>query len=316
MTPAPAYRGRFAPSPTGPLHHGSLIAALASFLDARHHGGEWLLRIEDLDPPREVAGAADRIRYSLEAHGMDWDGLSFQSQHYDAYARALEKLHAAGRLFRCSCTRARLGAGGHCGKRCSPAEDEDVALRIDLKGVESFDDFILGPMRQCPLPADVVLRRRDGLYAYALAVVVDDAGQGITHVLRGQDLLDQTAVQRAMLRELGCPPPTYGHMPLLVDAAGKKLSKQTGAAAVDDRQAMGNLRHALDLLGQESATAPAATPHQLLSQAVRGWTRSPLIDRQGHAYVNGDPGDSDEPNRGPGGSTMGHDSNPRGLERS
>ncbi|MEE4276995.1 MAG: tRNA glutamyl-Q(34) synthetase GluQRS [Halieaceae bacterium] len=275
---AGVYRGRFAPSPTGPLHFGSLIAALASYLDARHHGGEWLLRIEDLDPPREVAGAADAIRASLEGHGLEWDGLLYQSQRHDAYDEALARLRTGPRLFRCCCTRSRLGPGGCCGRRCSPGADDRCALRFSLDGSESFEDLVLG--KQCmQLPEDVALRRRDGLYAYALAVVVDDAQQGITHVLRGRDLLEQTGVQLALLRHLGYAPPAYGHIPLLVDGAGNKLSKQTGAPAIDDHFALDNLRRALAMLGQTSADAPAASAQELLMQASASWTRRPLAER-------------------------------------
>jgi len=280
---SPAYRGRFAPSPTGPLHLGSLLAALASYLDARAHGGAWLLRIEDLDPPREVAGAADVIRRSLENHGLHWDELHFQSTRLEAYDAALEALHGAGRLFRCACTRASLGGDGFCGGRCAPSHDDHCALRLRLEGTAPFDDLILGACGGEPLPPDVILRRRDGLHAYALAVAVDDAAQEISHVLRGQDLLEHTPVQRAVMAALGLNSPAYGHVPVLVDRAGKKLSKQTGARPLDDDRALANLRLVLRLLGQTCAEADVADPRELLAVATGHWDRGPLVARRGQA---------------------------------
>jgi glutamyl-Q tRNA(Asp) synthetase len=278
---SPAYRGRFAPSPTGPLHLGSLLAALASFLDARAHGGAWLLRIEDIDPPREVAGATDAILRSLEAHGLLWDELHLQSTRLASYDAALETLDAAGLLFRCACTRASLAGDGFCGGRCDPSPGKRCSIRLRLEGARPFEDIILGPCGEEPLPPDVILRRRDGLHAYALAVAVDDAAQEISHVLRGQDLLEHTPVQRAVIGALGQDSPAYGHVPVLVDDAGNKLSKQTGARPLDDDRALGNLRMVLRLLGQASATADAADPRELLGVAVAHWDRQPLVARHG-----------------------------------
>lgn len=286
MSTDAAYRGRFAPSPTGPLHFGSLVAALASYLDARHAGGQWLLRIEDIDPPREVTGAADAIRYSLERHGLLWDGeVLCQSRRAQAYEAALETLRDSGRLFHCSCTRSVLGPGGSCGRRCSPRPGASHALRFEVSVGEAFEDLILGYQAPPTAVTDIVVRRRDGLYAYALAVVVDDAWQGITHVLRGQDLLGQTHAQRQLLAMLGQAIPHYGHLPLLYSPAGAKLSKQAGATAIDDGHPMQNLRQALRLLGQDSAASVADTPAELLAEASRSWLRAPLADNAGKGLL-------------------------------
>ncbi|MFT7289165.1 MAG: glutamyl-Q tRNA(Asp) synthetase [Halieaceae bacterium] len=282
-----AYRGRFAPSPTGPLHFGSLLAAVASFLDARAHEGQWLLRIEDIDPPREASGASDSIRRSLEAHGLCWDGnVVYQSRRSDAYAAALDSLSQAQLLFPCSCTRAILGKAGSCGQRCAPRSAQATSLRLRL-GTHpiNFEDLILGPQQMCHTLSDVVLRRKDGLFAYALAVVVDDAWQGITHVLRGADIYAQTSVQIEALGALGYPAPLYGHLPLLCDRSGHKLSKQTGARALDSRHALENLRRVLELLGQSSAMFCADSPEHLLSQAATQWNRAPLQGAAGAKLV-------------------------------
>lgn len=273
MSKAPEYRGRFAPSPTGPLHLGSLVAAVASYLDARHHGGQWLVRIEDLDPPREVAGASEGILESLKAHGLHWDGqVSYQSQRSDAYDAALARLDRSGLLFDCVCTRATLGPGGSCGQRCHPEPGSAVARRIALTCDEQFIDLVLGIQVPEDLPDDVVLRRKDNLYAYALAVVVDDGLQGITHVIRGADLLGQTPLQMSLHRCLGHTPPAFGHVPVLTNAEGQKLSKQTGAQALDNACAVDNLVRVLRMLGQ---TLPTVTDNAqaLLEAATPLWDR-------------------------------------------
>lgn len=258
---------------------GSLLAALASYLDARSAGGVWLLRIEDIDPPREIPGAADSMLRSLEAHGLLWDEtVLFQSTRLDAYAEALSALEEAGRIFACCCTRATLGPGGSCMGRCKPSADQDTSLRIKLSGDMGFDDQMLGPQSSLNTRSDLVLRRKDGLYAYALAVVVDDAWQSISHVVRGSDLLSQTFAQLEIFTELGVPLPRYSHLPLVCDAQGTKLSKQTGARAIVDACALDNLRVALRLLQQDSADMPASSAEELLCLAATHWCPRTLIE--------------------------------------
>jgi glutamyl-Q tRNA(Asp) synthetase len=275
----PQYRGRFAPSPTGPLHLGSLIAALASYLDARHHGGAWLVRMEDLDPPREVAGAADEILQGLQKHGMHWDGdVQFQSERGTAYAAALRELALAGHLFHCDCTRARVGPGGSCQGGCRQRQDalrEPTAIRVTIPAdchIE-FEDQVQGVIGAAlgADGADFVVKRKDGLDAYQLAVVVDDAWQGITHIIRGSDLLDSTARQIFLQQVLGYPTPHYSHIPVITDQAGIKFSKQSHAPAMDDREAPANLRAALQFLQQAAPPAHLDTPGKILASACRNW---------------------------------------------
>lgn len=273
MAGSTGYRGRFAPSPTGPLHLGSLVAALASFLDARQHGGTWLLRMEDIDPPREPRGAAQQIRDALRRHGLHWDGESLQqSSRHGAYREALSALRQRGLVFPCACTRATLGPGGSCRRRCRPRDGQPQALRLALPAqLPGFEDLLCGPQAAVGIPRDIVLWRKDGLPAYALAVSVDDHWQRISHVLRGADLIAHTAVQRHLIRLLGGAAPLYGHLPLAYGADGRKLSKQNGAPALEDARALDNLRRALRLLRQDAADADAATPEALLAQAIPGW---------------------------------------------
>ena len=247
MSPAPGYRGRFAPSPTGPLHFGSLIAALASYCDARAHRGEWLLRIEDVDLPRRRAGADSALLATLAAYGFAWDGEVVRQRargaHYDA---ALERLRARGFVFACTCTRKELEAApiGPTGERVYPgtcrrgATDRAArALRVAVDDAPiGYTDRLQGAQSQ-RLARDVgdfVIRRADGLVAYQLAVVVDDALQGITHVVRGADLLASTPRQIWLQRALGYATPTYLHHPIAIDLHGRKLSKETGAARLPD----------------------------------------------------------------------------------
>ena len=241
---APA--GRFAPSPTGDLHFGSLLAALASFADARAQGGRWLLRIEDIDPPREHPGAVDAIPRVLERYGFEWDGpVLLQSTRGDAYAAALDHLRSNGLVFPCGCTRqdlagARVGAGGErvypgtCRNGLAPGRQaRTLRLRVGDEPI-AFVDRLQGPQEQ-RLERDVgdfVLRRADGLWAYQFAVVVDDAWQGITDVVRGADLLASTPRQIWLQRQLGLPQPRYLHLPVALDRDGEKLSKQTLAPSL------------------------------------------------------------------------------------
>jgi glutamyl-Q tRNA(Asp) synthetase len=245
--PPVRYRGRFAPSPSGPLHFGSLVAAVGSFLDARTHGGEWLVRIEDLDPPRCRPGATDGILRSLERLGLTWDGsVLHQSIRTDVYVEAFERLRAAGRLRPCRCSRAQLAAlpGNRSRSRgeelthppeCVAGSQRAAttpAWRFRAPDLDlEFVDRVQGLQVQNAARAggDFVVRRRDGVFAYQLAVVVDDGAQGITDVVRGADLLDSTARQMLLQRALQLPGVTYMHLPLAVDASGVKLSKSGDA---------------------------------------------------------------------------------------
>ncbi|MCC5884833.1 MAG: tRNA glutamyl-Q(34) synthetase GluQRS [Gammaproteobacteria bacterium] len=253
------YISRFAPSPSGPLHFGSLLAAVAGWLDARAAGGLWLLRIEDIDPPREPSGAKQWILDALIAHGLHYDGEAMlQSGRDAAYAAALDELAAAGMLFRCTCTRQDLRAHGGvypgtCRERgMTPLPDGTPhALRVRVPDGDAarirFQDRLRGAF-EFDLAAeqgDFIVRRKDGLWAYQLAVVVDDAEQGITDVVRGVDLLDSTPRQIHLQRLLGLPTPRYLHLPILVDERGDKLSKQAGAQGLDLATPRANLARAL-----------------------------------------------------------------------
>jgi len=258
------YRGRFAPSPTGPLHFGSLVAAVGSYLEAKSRGGAWLVRMEDLDPPREQPGAADAILRTLEACGITWDGeIMYQSQRSAAYRAALAHLEAQGLVYVCGCSRREIADSGlspdgaliypgTCRTGLAPGKTPR-ATRIHVGDtVIEFEDAVQGKVRQ-DLAAEVgdfVLLRADGRYAYQLAVVVDDAEQGITDVVRGADLLDSTPRQIYLQRLLGLRIPCYLHLPAAVNAAGEKLSKQTRAAPVDKRDPVPALAQAMEFLGQ------------------------------------------------------------------
>jgi glutamyl-Q tRNA(Asp) synthetase len=262
------------------LHLGSLICALATYLDARANGGAWLLRMEDLDPPREPAGAAESILNSLKAHGLQWDGeVLWQSQRHDAYAQVVEQLLEHDQAFRCDCSRAQLATQGkvyrgRCRARNLP-EDSSTAVRVRVEGDTdiSIADQLQQPLRQDLASAvgDFIIRRKDKLHAYQLAVVVDDAFQGINQVLRGSDLYDSTPRQVYLQRLLELPTPTYTHIPVITNALGQKLSKQTYAAALDDKQALANLRLGLRFLGQKAPAVQVQNIEQLLQDAVEHW---------------------------------------------
>lgn len=278
------YRGRFAPSPTGPLHLGSLIAALASYLDARHHGGAWLVRMEDLDPPREEPGAAASILLSLDCHGLVSDEpVLFQSTRLAAYDAALARLAAAGHLFACDCSRATLGTGGVCAGDCRararPLRD-GAAWRVAVPRDCSteFADELRGRQRIAlgEALADFVVRRRDGLHAYQLAVVVDDCAQRVTHVVRGCDLLDSTPRQILLQRLLDCPTPRYCHLPVITTRLGRKFSKQNQAPPLDDAVAGDNLRLCLRFLGQPAPPPGLRRPHDILRFAGEHWSPAAL----------------------------------------
>jgi glutamyl-Q tRNA(Asp) synthetase len=277
--------GRFAPSPTGPLHFGSLVAAVASWLDARATGGRWRLRIEDLDRPRVRAGAADEILRTLDALGLAWDDeVLYQSRRQALYREALDRLRA--HTYWCGCSRREIADSslglavdgariypGTCRAGLAPGK-KARALRVRTPDDEiRFVDRVQGPQRQA-LARDVgdfVLYRADGVFAYQLAVVVDDAAQDITDVVRGADLLDSTARQVHLQRLLGVPMLRYLHVPIALNAHGEKLSKQTGARPVDIRRPRDEIRAALRFLGQAETDS--------LDEAVRGWNAR-LIPRR------------------------------------
>lgn len=278
MTAAPdqptPYRGRFAPSPTGDLHLGSLTAALGSWLMARHHGGAWLVRIEDLDPPREQAGMADRHLRDLASFGLVPDEpVVRQSERSAFYAAALKKLREDGWAFECRCSRSDLAASGgihsHCVKHPS---GKQAAWRVRLaRQVVAFDDAIRGHVEQDlgREVGDMVVLRADGYWAYQLAVVVDDALQGITQVVRGADLLDSTPRQIALQRLLGYRSPSYAHLPVVREANGAKLGKSLASLPLDPLNPLPALRKAFGLLGQDVAALHGADQaHDALARAV------------------------------------------------
>lgn len=283
------YRGRFAPSPTGPLHFGSLVAAAASWLDARAAGGEWLLRMEDLDTPRCVPGAADDILRTLEACGLTWDGaVEWQSRRVEAYQAALECLVKEGRVYPCGCTRKEVAEGAEEGRypgTCRGGLREGRvarAWRLRVRpGVVSFEDRVQGRQEQEVERAcgDFVLLRADGIFAYQLAVVVDDAWQGVTDVVRGADLLSSTPRQMVLQEALGVGTPRYLHVPVAANGAGEKLSKQTRARAAG----VADLRAVLRFLGLE---APDLEDGELLAWAVGAWDAG-RVPRVGRVEVEG-----------------------------
>ena len=248
--------GRFAPSPTGPLHIGSLYTALASFLDARAEGLAWRLRFDDLDEPRNQPGAEPRILCSLEAHGLHWDGpVERQSERLDLYRTALETLGRKAKTFHCTCSRRALAGApiypGHCRNQIAPVPNAAIRVRVDDAALD-FTDLVQGRQRtRLDLTVgDFIIKRRDGPFAYQLATAVDDGDPNIVRVLRGQDLLANTPRQLHLMALLGLPAPTYAHIPVLLNSAGqKKWSKQTGAPAVNDQTPTTNLRTCLTLLG-------------------------------------------------------------------
>ncbi|WP_159015241.1 tRNA glutamyl-Q(34) synthetase GluQRS [Cognatiluteimonas profundi] len=271
-----SYRGRFAPSPTGPLHLGSLLTAWGSWLLARKAGGRWLVRIEDLDPPREVPGAAGLQLRTLAAFGLASDEpVVRQSERGPLYQAALDRLLDRGDAFHCHCSRRTLAANGGVHHQCVAAHAIDhpsVRFRVPPRTRLEFDDLIQGPVHQDvgSEVGDFVLRRADGPWAYQLAVVVDDAAQGITDVVRGADLLVSTPRQILLQRALGLSTPRHAHLPLLLDADGRKLSKSLACAPVDASDPLPALRVVWAALGQDpSAHAGAASVAAMLSMAQR-----------------------------------------------
>lgn len=291
-----SYIGRFAPSPSGPLHFGSLISALASYLDAKHHHGQWLVRMEDIDPPREEAGAKERILASLHAHRLIWDGdIMYQSTRLDAYADILSKLHASTYL--CQCGRQRLlelrGVyDSHCLHHPIPDNSNIMtSTRVNLNSLseqslfiaEHYSDLFQGSQSQSLQRevGDFILRRKDKLFAYQLAVVIDDIEQGITHIIRGSDLLSSTPRQRYLTLllqqqlDLSADLPIYGHIPVATNTIGQKLSKQHKAKAIDDNTAFDNLCRALLFINHPPPSEITATGDIscLLKWATTHWQR-------------------------------------------
>lgn len=277
--PETAYIGRFAPSPSGDLHFGSVVTAVAGFLQARHCGGRWHLRIDDLDPPRTVPGAADAIRRTLELLGLYWDGeVVFQSTRTEIYREARAQLEVLDLLYRCTCSRRAIGQGayrGHCaGGDASPGLPSSLRIRVADARVQ-ITDPLQGPQHWelASLCGDFVVWRVEDLAAYHLAAVIDDAALGVTEIVRGADLLESAPRQIYLQRVLGLPTPAYVHLPIAVSASGQKLSKQNHALAVLTREPGEVIRTALSWLGQwvppELAGAPAPA---VLDDAIRRWS--------------------------------------------
>jgi glutamyl-Q tRNA(Asp) synthetase len=292
------YVGRFAPSPTGPLHFGSLVAAVASWLDARAAGGRWHLRIEDVDAPRTVPGAEDEILRALEALGLHWDGPVVRQRDRTArYRQALEELRRRGLAYRCRCSRKEIADSGVHGIDgiVYPGTCRDTAVPADVSAAErfrvlagevAFTDRVQGRIAQ-RLEAEVgdfVVLRRDGLFAYQLAVVVDDADLGVTDVVRGADLLDSTPRQIALQRALGLSTPRYLHVPVAT-RQGEKLSKQTLAPALDPASGPRALRAALAFLGQP--VPPPAPPAEILAAAIPAWDPAAIPPRRTREATDG-----------------------------
>ncbi len=280
-----SYVGRFAPTPSGYLHFGSLVAVVASYLDARAVGGRWLVRMEDLDPPREVPGAQQAILETLERYGFEWDGaVERQSERFPAYAAVVEQLLRSGLAYACTCSRKQLeGFAGIYPGFCRDAGHarEDAAIRLRVPELEyRFVDRVQGEVRQHldREVGDFVIQRRDGLYAYQLAVVLDDAWQGITDIVRGADLLDSTPRQLYLQELLGLSQPRYLHVPLIVQPDGHKLGKSYRSPPLPAEQAAAPLTRALRALGQRSPTELAqASASEALAWGVAHWdaTRIP-----------------------------------------
>lgn len=294
------YIGRFAPSPSGPLHTGSILCALASYLDAKANFGTWLVRMEDIDPPREEAGAKERILKTLQQHGLHWDGeILYQSNRSSAYSEALTNLKAKQLGYHCDCTRKRLLSinhiyDGHCRNR-DIIHQLPYAIRLNcsyavhhegLPPEITFEDLIQGIQTENILEqGDFVIHRKDGLFAYQLAVVVDDIYQGITHIVRGSDLLDTTAKQIFLTKLLQGQTIKYGHIPVVVDSSGAKLSKQNHAPAVDDDTPEANLINVAKLLGLDcSRLSTKLSTREILASLIAQWSIKSIPRQRSIAY--------------------------------
>ncbi len=275
------YKGRFAPSPTGAVHFGTLLAAVGSYLQAKKNHGEWIIRMEDVDLTRKVEGADTDILHTLEAFGFEWQGeVLYQSAQNEYYEDALQQLIKQSLVFPCLCTRKQLAESGsdiypgNCRQRPLPEKNEH-ALRVIADDINiTFHDAIMGEQsqhmaKQC---GDFIIKRRDGLFAYQLAVVVDDAMQGISEIVRGADLLDSTPRQIYLQQRLGYNTPTYCHLPLAVDASGNKISKSEGAAKVDIKNREKQLCEVLAFLGQQPPTdLSACNIDDIWQWAINNW---------------------------------------------
>jgi glutamyl-Q tRNA(Asp) synthetase len=292
----PPYVGRFAPSPTGDLHLGTLVAAAASYLHARQAGGEWLVRIEDIDPPREVPGSAESILRALDTLGLRWDrDVHYQSSRLEAHLAAAQTLLDRNAAYHCCCSRQQIQARtgtmrypGTCRELGVPADDASLRLRVDRRPV-AFRDRLRGPI-ECDIESttgDFVIVRRDGLPAYHLAVVLDDAALGVTDIVRGADLLDSTPLHVHLQQRLGLLTPQYWHIPVVADAAGQKLSKSRGATAVDLRRPGRTVTRALELLGLNPPRELVDAPPEVLWEWARArWRIESLAGAPGPIVVN------------------------------
>ena len=283
--PQSQWVGRFAPSPSGPLHFGSLVAALGSYIIAKQAKGTWLLRIEDIDPPRVVTGAADNIIKSLEGFGFEWDGeIVYQSQRNREYLDALEILKSKALVYSCDCSRKLVQTrnkgvyDGFCRNKALPTEGETaVRVKFDTwinQSFAEFNDGILGSCRfnQSKVLQDFIIRRRDGLFAYQLAVVIDDIEQGVNQVVRGADILDSTPRQNYLYHCFELTPPQYFHLPLVTDILGVKYSKSDFSSAIDSKYASQWLVKALIHLGQKvDSELVQQSPSAILGWAIKNW---------------------------------------------
>jgi glutamyl-Q tRNA(Asp) synthetase len=282
------YRGRFAPSPSGYLHFGSLIAALASYLHAKHQQGLWLVRIEDIDPPREMVGASSAILATLDAYGLHWDEpVLYQSQQSDLYRNVLEQLAEQKLTYYCQCTRAQIKAlGGIYQGQC---QNKNLSLKNSAtrlhnqQGIFHYFDLIQGEYlcHQTLAKEDFILSRKDGLFAYQLAVVVDDIYQNISHVIRGCDLLEPTTRQLSLYKQLGYQAPQFGHVPLAVTEPGFKLSKQNKAPAINNKNPVPSLISALNFLGQKAPNElHTYSVEQIIQWAIENWSTDAIPKKQ------------------------------------
>lgn len=282
-----SYVGRFAPSPTGPLHFGSLVAAVASYLDARSQQGLWYLRIEDLDPARESVSAPNEIIQQLELHGLHWDGdILYQSERLDSYEQARDQLILHQYLYPCTCSRKETDRiySGRCRNKTIGDLSQPHSLRFHINESElTIQDRLFGQLQWTKHRdmGDFIVRRKDGLDAYQLAVVVDDIYQGITDILRGADLINSTPLQASLFKALRKPCPRYCHIPVVLAADGRKLSKQAFAEPISSMAAVENIRRALNFLDQKNIQGKSV--NELLRNAAISWNIGRIPKLRGHS---------------------------------